>query len=308
MKTKRTIAAVLAVAMLLSLASCGTKQTAQPETKKIDLTIEDMINANSAESLFSNHKNVLIHFDGGYDIYVKNIYRSYEYYWQEYDDREFLVDSENNWMRFKDNGDFCYDFYAVPEEELPYYKWYTSDFIKPLLVQSTSAETITDLSLDSEGKIHVRTILDAETATEQLISDGLPEELQGYEIESFYVLDAETLELLEAESYILTEGEKTLDVKQSYEYDVDYPDLMKEEIAMAEEYAASLKKEPEHPKVVTIVYDAGTEKETSYSITIEQGRKIRYFLLDGYVENKDKATEITKDGVQYITKYAEPIQ
>ncbi len=305
-KTKITIALILALAVVLSFAGCGKEKQSEKEEEAPSVTIEELVAANNQEAVFSRHKNVLVTFYGGFDATDKQQYRSEDLAWILFEDGSVLVDHEHSWLMTNDI--FAMDVYAMSEEEAAKRQVRVENYLPPVIADETIQEEITEVRKEKDGTLLIRTYLDLEKSIRKHITLDYSYEYIDLEEEAYYTVDAKTLEIREAEYYFLKGEEEILIRGEIYDYDADMPNDMKEMTQRADEYRESLRNTPANPKVVTVIYDAGTDKEEKYSVTVDQDQMIRYFLKNGYVEDTDKAESTTKDGTLYLTKYAVPYQ
>ena len=305
-KIKITVALVLTLAVVFTLTGCGKAKQSEKKEEVPSVTIEELVAVNKQEAVFSKHKNVLVTFYGGFNATCKRQYRSLDYAWIEFEDGCVLIDHEHSWLMTKDL--FAMDVYAMSEEDAAKRQPRIEQYLPPVITDETIDEEITEVRKEKDGTLLIRTYMDLEKSIKRHMEYNYSYEYIEYEEESYYTVDAKTLEIKEGEYYFLKGEDEILVAAEIYDYDAEMPNEMKEMIQRADEYMEALKNPLENPKVVTIVYDAGTDKEERYSVTVDQDQMIRYYLKTGYVEDTDKAESTTKDGTLYLTKYAVPYQ
>lgn len=306
MKRKTITTVVLVLALALLLTGC-TKAKQSEKTEEVpSVTIEELVAANNQEAVFSRHKNVLVTFYGGFDATDKQQYISEDLAWILFENGSVLVDHEHSWLMTNDI--FAMDVYAMSEEEAAKRQIRVENYLPPVLADDTIQEEVTEVRNNKDGTLLIRTYLDLEKSIRKHIEHDYSYEYIDLEEEFYYTVDAKTLEIKEGEYYLLKGEDEILVAGVIYDYDADMPNDMKEMVERAEEYKEALKHTPANPKIVTVIYDAGTDKEEKYSVTVDQEQMIRYFLKNGYVEDTDKAESTTKDGTLYLTKYAVPYQ
>ena len=313
MKTvyKKIIVSALAVLLIAGLTACGG--TKAPAANTPSVTIEDMIAANSTETIFSKYSNVLEKYVEGYEFDRHLIYRymSYDLYWEDYAARELLVDDSENWgiYKYPDDEFLCIYWFAMSDEDKDAMMAHPEDVFPPVLAKYTEYEVVTDVKDNGDGTLSVTTLLDAEHETESMKEKGFPEELYNNEMESYYIVDKDTLLVKTAKYMLLTPEGPVLENYIEYEYDAEMPDDMKDMVAGVEAYKAEMNDSSTRRKVFTIIYDEGPDKEESYSITTGYDQVIGIIPKSGYIDDEE-TTEYSyaDDGTLYVTRNAVPVE
>ena len=308
MKTvlRNLIVIALAVLLIAGLSACGG-------TKTSSITIEDLIAANSTEAVFSKYSNVLATYvdENEFGEHITCNYKSYDLYWEAYETHAFLVYDSNNWGYYKypDEEFCCLYWFAMSDEDAENRMVHTEKVLPPVLSKGTEYEVIKDVKDNGDGTLLVTTLLDAEHTTESLKEKRFPEELYNYETEGYYTVDKDTLLVTAAKYMILTSDGPDLEYELAYEYDAEMPDALKDFIAGVETYEAEMNDSSTRRKVTTLIYDAGTDKEESYTFTNGYDQVIGVVVKSGYKEADDKMEYyFADDGTLYMTRYAEPIE
>lgn len=301
---KKLIAFFLTTCMIfclfpLAVWADGTAEAAVPE-----VTIEGLLAANTREAIFSRHDTMLVHREDEFGEATTFLTEEYAY---DADARQ-LFDSTDNWRLFTVNHEdaFAFDWYAMADGEREEMIW-KPEYLFPYYNEEVMLkEEITDVAVNEDGSLTVTLLLGAEdfAAFQEAYGNPLPEEYAGMESLFVATVDAGTLEALVTEEYTVLGEEQEMLCRTELTYDAEIPEECAEMLSLAEEFRTA---EPENPRTVTMIYDAGTEKEESFSVVTDRKFRVVPILREGYELYSDpEGTElfVGSDEVTDATIYA----
>ena len=311
---KKMIGILLAVLLLAGLGSFAFAEAAAELQEPLnedspEVTVEALLAANMPEAVFSRHGNVLIRteYEPGD---VSSVFLTSDFACDL--DTGNLYDAADNWRLLEVNGEtaFAFDWFAMSEEERDAAIWkpeYLFPHLQEVVLQKAE---FSDVVTNEDGSLSFTCLVNAEDLAALLESFGnpLPEEYAGMEQCIEFTLDAETLEQLVCEEYTVFGEEKTRISRMEMEYDAEQPEMVTEMLALAEEFRSM---EPENPRTVTVIYDAGTDAEESYSVVTDRKFRVVPFLREGYGLFSDpEGTEpfLSRDEVTDAVIYAFPAE
>ena len=244
---KKIITLILVLCMILPSSACG----------KVEITMQEINDANQTEVLLKNHQSVYIRdeMDGENfgEVYLTKDYVFNYIPGGEYDWMEFLTDD----ARYSLVGDDCvYYVFITPDG--------VGDFASERAERSASAalsayaegEIIESVS-KKDGRITVKTFLGEDViAAEQ-------EEFGVTSSKSELVLDAKNHEIISFTNEFTYDDGSAIQVISEVTYDAEAPELLKTILAYENQV--------ENLRNVTIISNPGTEKEERKSIQVPKG-------------------------------------
>ncbi|MCR5137140.1 MAG: hypothetical protein K6C12_08575 [Oscillospiraceae bacterium] len=296
---KKAIAGLLSAVMILCLgaqaacaeaadtpdASSATEPAAavgeQSEPRATAVTVEDLLAANTAESVFANHDTMLFQREDPFSDEKTTIFFT----------RDFacdlstggLFDSEDNWQYVDVNGEavFALDWYVMSDMERENLIWKPEDLFPVMYEEMVRKTELTDVTENEDGTLTLTCILHADdfAAAQEAYGNALPEEYAGMEDLLIYTVNAETLEILRQEEYTVLGEETSLISRVAFEYDAEQPEEAGEMLALAVEFRTS---GVENSRTVTVIYDVGTDREESFSVVTDRRFRVVPILREGY--------------------------
>ena len=244
---KKIITLILLLCMILSLSACG----------KVEITIQEINDANQTDVLLKNHQSVYIRdeMDGEN---LGEVYLSKDYVFN------YMPGVESDWMEFLTDD----ARYSLAGDDYVYYVFITPDGVGDFTSERAERSASAALCADAEGeiiesvskkdgRITVKTFLGEDViAAEQ-------EEFGVTSSKSELVLDAKNHEIISFTNDFTYDDGSAIHVISEVTYDVDAPELVKTILAYENQM--------ENLRNVTVVSNPGTDKEESKSIQTPKG-------------------------------------
>ena len=272
---KKYLSVFMAACLCLGLIGSACAQSG--------ITIEQLVQANSFDTVFSRHNSVAVYYVD------TNSEESYQYH-----TRDMVYYSQYSYLNIQDREWYVFD---TPEGTAVYFMWYImSDEEKaqeanartdlsPILSEELTLEmeVVKEVVDNGGGTLTITTEASEEDTLKmlELTGDILPAGLNDAVFQCVYTVDAETLEIRMQREHYAANGKTYLTSMQTYEYDAWIPDDV---AAYVKKIDAFCNERSENQSVVTVVYDAGTKAEESFSCRIGDGIGCYFHLRDGYDE------------------------
>ena len=293
--------------MAISLEAYGG-EVKEDNTDTANLTMEEIVQANSADALFQKYDNVLNQMDGEY-ICLSELYVSKDYCFENDYNKLQLVTPEDYWQYMDVNGEnyLCYAWFAMDDDEKAEITLTPSDYANPIVSGDyTLLEEIQDITDNGDGTLTITTKLDSEYVAKRLKEDDMeyPEEYYSSDNEIVYIVDKNSLEIQSYTESLLTDSGKIPFISTQVTYNADYTEDMKNMISLSDEF---INGEKTNPRTITIIYDYETDQEQTFSITIDPKFKVLPYIRAGYsLYNDPEKKEVYTggDGVSDLTIYA----
>ena len=244
---KKIISLILVLVLVMALSACG----------EVEITMQEISDANQTEALFKNHQSVYIQekMDGELwsEVYLTNDDAFMHIPDEEYPMMEFMTDDV---CYYNDAGTRLLFLFITPDG--------AGDFASDRAERNAS----TALSAVTEGNI-IESVSKKDgriTVKASLEQDVLAAEKEEFGITSAkfeYVLDAKTYEILSIISDYTYEDGTVYNLVTEVTYDAEVPETAKEFLAYRDQ--------TENLRNVTVVSNPGTEKEESKSIQAPKG-------------------------------------
>ena len=244
---KKIITLILVLCMILSLSACG----------KVEITMQEINDANQTEVLLKNHQSVYIRDEMDGENFGE-VYLTKDYVFN------YIPGGESDWMEFLTDD----ARYSLVGDDCVYYVFITpdgvGDFASERAERSASAalrayaegEIIESVS-KKDGRITVKTFLGEDViAAEQ-------EEFGVTSSKSELVLDAKNHEIISFTNEFTYDDGSAIQVISEVTYDAEAPELLKTILAYENQV--------ENLRNVTIISNPGTEKEERKSIQVPKG-------------------------------------
>ncbi len=266
----------------------------------LNITLKDIADANTSEKAFSRHKNwgyICTVSSDNDEIAVKatNIYsinayceKERNFFYSEFLDLDgtssynnYVLNTVKNQYSIPSNmitgHKLLTNFYALPNDKIQLiYDDLKAKMEKLSPFVYSDYEKLESATDNGDGTISVKSAFDISYVTE---IKNLPDEWKNAKLEATYLLNKSDLELLEVKNCVVTDS-KTYDYNlYSMVYDAEESDKFKEISALAGSFE---NEPPKNPRTTTVVYDPGTSKERSYSITKDKSFLIRPIIDEGY--------------------------
>lgn len=248
------------------------------------VTVEALIAANTPDEVFARHQTVFCtthnRFDGEWCFFAAPGL----YYESNYKGWNNLLDGDINWF-LVEGGEgertFAREWYIMSEAERQDVQVSPEDISAVIDLDLTQTEKLLDVTDNEDGTLTVVTRKNAEDTRAGLEAKGIEytEEYQDAELEVVYLVAADTLEILSYTEYFVTGEERSLSDITEVSYDMELPETAAEMQAMKE---AVLVGDAADTKTITVVYDAQTESEESYSLTVPRDVRVQLIFRDGY--------------------------
>ena len=244
---KKIITLILVLCMILSLSACG----------KVEITMQEINDANQTEVLLKNHQSVYIRDEMDGEEFSE-VYLTKDYVFN------YIPGGESDWMEFLTDD----ARYSLAGDDCVYYVFITpdglGDFASERAERSASAALCADAEGEiiesvskKDGRITVKTFLGEDViAAEQ-------EEFGVTSSKSEFVLDAKNHEIISVTYDFTYDDGSAAQVITEVTYDVDVPEMLQTILAY--------ENQTENLRNVTIVSNPGTEKEETKTIQLPKG-------------------------------------
>jgi hypothetical protein len=343
---RRSLAILLTICLCAFFTSCGqtsddvassdantdNEATAKDESVQADeeldlnaITLKAVGEANSTDAIASRHKNFSMTttlMDNDSDVVNEGLYgvghvdlywtEDFAYFVQSYTEDDGVTIRE---LQVLEKDKQVYETFEGSEEPYFTYSWFVTDdtkelpnqwqidFYDPCSFIEESGEKIVETKDNSDGTISVMTECPFGTTPEvTYIPEGFENAILRFE----YVLNKDNLELTKTVADVLNNDETIPFMVQEFQYDVEEPEECKE-LRNTLDTAEIIASEDEDGKIITVVYDPGTDKEEKYEQKFIVGNKIYPILKDGYSRYSDpegKEPYKGSDGKSDVTIYA----
>jgi hypothetical protein len=296
------------------MAETSTEDKKAPSS---DITIDDLINANTYDALMDKYDNICT--TGDIDGQKTVVYCSKDHI---YGDLGESQEEGANIAYMRDDKD-SFVWTMVQGEPLLVYQWYpgfdedgegalppiseAQPVIDPVY---TALEKITNVEDHGDGTMTITTIVDPDTLSRQvdddeMIDEEIREKIKGTSRQQIYEVDSDTLVINHMkESYLDEKGNAVIEQSFETEKNVTPPEGLTEMISQADDLFYDA---PSDPKTITVIYDPGTDEEKTYRLKVDKKLRVLTFPKEGYelYEDPDKK-EIAKDsdGKSDRTMYA----
>ncbi|MCR4656915.1 MAG: hypothetical protein K5770_11890 [Lachnospiraceae bacterium] len=295
-----------------------TEDKEEPSGEEITepVSYQDLMGANSLDSIFSRHGSISVTATVAEDenagpksvAYGCNGFRAYigpdfTYYSIDYrgfglgyDFRDVLYKeaSEGAWRSRNENGEEVtyMDYYAVSDEEKSEYLPDRNEY-SVLTDYSEMGEKIVSEYDNEDGTLTVVT----EAGTGIYLDEGsMPEGWKDRTMETRYTVDAETFEVTGITVTVLCDGEKEDYMDQKVSYDEEEPE---DSISLRAFNTEMRTKEPETPGILAVIYDPGTQEEQIFTKTVDTSVKLSVYVREGYsITEAPQGTILPGDGAQ----------
>ena len=265
---------------MLTEAMAERGPAADPE----NLTIEALVAANSPDAVFARHQTLFCtasdRFDGDWYFCAE----PGRYFESNYSGADTLLDGDGDW-NLTDSGDgerlFSLVWFVMSDEEREAVQVRPEDFSSVIDLDTTLTEKIMDVTDNGDGTLTVTTRKNAEDTRAGLEAKGveITEEYRDAELEVVYLAAADTLEILSFREYLIVGEERSLVNITAACYDTELPEAVAEIQAAKEAYLADGASDT---KTITVVYDALTPAEESYSLTVPRDVRVQMVFREGY--------------------------
>ena len=307
---KDTIVKLLSIGLaVVMLGGCGNAGTSAPASSSSaaetsssaafdisKITIDDVVKANSYETLLSRHKNwsmvtniksddslngVKLSGKYGESFYVEKdcLYYDVDAYKNDGDHhlKQYVLSNNLNSYYFSGDLKMGIYFFAMPdgEKKEKRNKLNICPESAGLFVYNEN-EVYGSIKDNGDGTLTLSTHANLiDTYNPKMI----PEEWKDAKKELTYILNKDNLEVQKTTTVIVS-GEKTYDFESiEYSFDTDKPEPASKLLDMTKEYESGT---PKDPMSVKIVYNSGTDKEETFSTTFDKAVSIRFITRDGY--------------------------
>ena len=248
------------------------------------VTLEDFVAANMPEAIFARHENLR----STVDCIFEDVWSAY------YEDGANLTLSENGaaklfdrdglWELGEDEDGETYfgvTWYAMSDEEREADLGDPADVASVVDPDTTIEETLVSVTDNEDGTMTIVALGSEEAAVAYMENRGFEDTdaYAGAVIECDYYVAADTLELLWEENYFRIGEERVLVSFVAVCYDTARPEELEAFEPYKEEFLSG---SAEETRTVAFVYDAGTEKEERYEITVPRDYKVNFCYRDGY--------------------------
>ncbi|MBR6522013.1 MAG: hypothetical protein IKT47_05030 [Oscillospiraceae bacterium] len=262
---KKILAFSLLIVLIVSLCACG----------KVEITMQDIYDANLTEALLKNHQSVYIQDAMDGEVWGET-YLTKDYIY------DYIPDEEYEWVEFitDDAGYYYFDgdslrYVAITPDGVSDFVSYRAERSELLLVSEDSLTDIIESVSKKDGRITVTSVMSQEGS----------EDMAEYGITSAkfeYVLDAKTYEIISlVTDYAYEDGSAYhSDIKVTY--DAEAPEMVNTMLGYDSQ--------TENLRNITIVTNPGTEKEVSQSIQAPKG-----LVLGLHYEEDEYVFEVYSD-------------
>jgi hypothetical protein len=245
---KKIITLILLLCMILSLSACG----------KVEITIQEINDANQTDVLLKNHQSVYIRdeMDGEN---LGEVYLSKDYVFN------YMPGVESDWMEFLTDD----ARYSLAGDDYVYYVFITPDGVGDFTSKRAEHSASAALCADAEGEI-IESVSKKDGRI--TVKTFLPEDVLAAKQEDFgglisskseFVLDAKNHEIISFTNEFTYDDGSAIQVISEVTYDAEAPELLKTILAYENQV--------ENLRNVTIISNPGTEKEERKSIQVPKG-------------------------------------
>ena len=244
---KKIITLILVLCMILSLSACG----------KVEITMQEINDANQTEVLLKNHQSVYIRDEMDGENFGE-VYLTKDYVFN------YMPGVESDWMEFLTDD----ARYSLAGDDYVYYVFITPDGVGDFTSERAERSASAALCADAEGEI-IESVSKKDgriTVKTFLGEDVLAAEQEEFGVtssKSELVLDAKNHEIISFTNEFTYDDGSAIQVISEVTYDVDAPELLKTILA----YENQVK----NLRNVTIISNPGTEKEERKSIQVPKG-------------------------------------
>ena len=243
---KKICALLIALMLLLSITACGGNK----------LTMRNVIEANRTKKLLEVHDSVSVQVTMNDEMYI-------EYYLAD----GCSYEKGNGWAMYitDDAGYICSNgqygrLVFIAEDGLGSAAEYRAGRHTDVIISQDSLEEKIQTIEETGDRIVVTSAMDKETTSKVIAEEGA----QSYKAE--YVMDAKTHSIITVEGILTMEDGTVVDCDMECTYNAEMP----EEAKAQAEYLA----QTEDLRTVTLVFNAGTEKEKVETIQAIKGHAI----------------------------------
>lgn len=218
---KKCIAFMLTLMLVLSLAACGTSNSAPAVDHGI--TMQEIYDANQLDTLLKNYENYCITYMAGDEVISQN-FGTADYAYEYFDGGiSYVTDHAYYYME----GDFCQRMlYLTSDGLLDLAAYRASEYGSPIVGDETLRESIQSVTREDE-RITVKTISAQEDVDSMAaMSEGL------VSISCEYLLDAKTYNPITIEVMFDYEDGNTDGYHVEFAYNTDIP----EEVQLFQNY------------------------------------------------------------------------
>ena len=256
---KKIITLILLLCMILSLSACG----------KVEITMQEIYDANQTEALLENHQSVYIRDEMDGEIWgEKHLTKDYTYDYFPDEEFSFVQFMTDDACYYDDAGDRLLYLFITPDGVGDFASDRAERYASVILGEETLDQIIESVS-KKDGRITVTSVLSSKNL-EILAEYGV--KAGKYE----YVLDATTREIISIMSEHTYDDGSVFKLTTELTYDAEEPEKLKEFLAY--------ETQTENLRNVTVVSNPGTDKEESKSIQAPKGLIIG-FQYDDEWEN-----------------------
>ena len=251
------------------------------------VTVEALAAANAPEAVLSRHENA----DSVASVFGENSFTAYYekglfYQCTVNNDSDVLFGERGGWYYSDDDGDgeveLCFAWLAMNEEEAIERGDVRAEQLCAFVSQDvTPRETLLSVEQNTDDVFTVTTEMTPEDSLNELerMWPDRPEEYLEGTVRCAYVVAADTLELLALREYVRLNDELVLFFVACACYDTERPEGVDFYLAQEE---ALLSESAEERTLITVIYDAGTEQEESYSILVSDPELVTPVFRSGY--------------------------
>ena len=240
---KKIITLILLLCMILTLAACG----------KVEITMQEINDANQTEVLLKNHQSVYIRNEMDGELW-RETYLTKDYAF------DYIPDGESDWAEFMtDDACYCYmggDYLRYvpisPDGVSDFVSYRVEHYAAIILDRGIVSDTIESIS-KKDSCITVNSVLGQEAAAELGVASGQFE----------YVLDAKTREIFSFTSDYAFEDGMAFGSVTEVSYDTEEPEMVKTFL----EYD----NQTDNLRNITVVSNPGTEQEVTQSVQSPKG-------------------------------------
>ena len=244
---KKIMSLILVLVFILTLSACG----------KVEITIQEINDANQSDVLLKNHKSVYIQEELDGENFGE-LYLTKDYVFN------YIPGEEFDWMEFTtDDARYC-----LVGDDCVYYVFITPDGMGNFVSERAERSASAALCADAEGEI-IESVSKKDgriTVKTFLGEDAIAASQEEFGVTSFkseYVLDAKTREIISIINDSTYDDGLAFHLITEVTYDAEAPELLQTILAY--------ESQTENLRNVTIVSNPGTEKEESKSIQVPKG-------------------------------------
>ncbi len=295
MKKNKIKLLMLGTVTAMLLSGCGTGNALpefDPASCSINVTLDQLAEVNRIDNLLERHENCYATVEvknkpyRGFGTYMDKDIFFYEFYdpkpetWQS-----TVYFNGGQWfMRYGEDAlpVLAYNWYIMSDEEKyeNYYKPGRHEFFSDHTANGQYITGIEDAT-ETDNVIIMRTRSEEKYVQEYIDEYKLYNTQFWFaQLDHRYNFDPVTLELVYNKNFLRFQSGKVYTYYYSYlQYDVNQPDFMKMVMAIATETMNSTDTEM---KLITAVYDYGTENEETYTLSYNGKYAVTAFGRDGY--------------------------